>query len=197
MLRSTNRSSARRTTGTTARSVAVGALLASALALTSCAQNEPDPGDPLQAEEPTAAAEADETVADEPLAPEDIDEGPVERDAAEPTVTAEELVGNAAGYVDQTVVVEAPVAGVVGEQAFTLSDGAGSAPAGPDQSVLVLGSTTELAAGDVVTVGGTVRDGLDQAALEAEYGVDWPDGALDAYAGGTWLDAATVELAAG
>ncbi|SDQ63504.1 hypothetical protein [Quadrisphaera sp. DSM 44207] len=185
--------------------LAAGLLVLSPLALAGCAQNEPDPGDPLQveepaaegAEEPTAAAEADETVSGEVLAPEDIDEGSVERVAGEPTVAAAELVADPAGYVDQTVVVQAPVAGVVGEQAFTITDDASGAAAGPDRTVLVIGPTTELADGDVITVGGTVRGDLDQAALEAELGVDWPDGALDAYTGGPWVDAAAIELATG
>lgn len=159
---------------------AAGALVASSLLLAGCGQEEQDSTQAVEQESTAPAAE-------------DVDEGAVEAVVGDPTVTAEELVGDPASFAGETVAVEALVGGVIGERAFTLADDAAGAPAGPDELLLVIGPTTGLAVGDAVAVSGTVQEGLDQSAVEERFGVDWEDGALDDFAGGTWVDAAAIE----
>lgn len=163
-----------------------GVLAMSTVLLAGCGEEEP-PEQPV-AEEAEVAEETESPL------PEDIDEGEVESDAAEPTVDAEELLADTLGFAGETVVFEGTVADVLGEEAFTVGARDGSDAIAPDRVMLVVGSTTALEVGDEVTVGGAVIEGVDQLELEETYGADWIDGALDDFTGQAWLDASTIEL---
>lgn len=168
------------------RAAYAAVLLAGGLGLGACAEDAPEE-DPVDAIEQEVEEETDAPEA------EDIDDGTVGTEAGEPTMLAMELLQDPESHVDENVVVQAEVGQVVGDGAFTIVPDEGDAAGGVEERLLVLGPTTDLAERDVIVVAGGVRADLDQVELEEQYGIDWPDGALDEYAGGPWLDASAIE----
>lgn len=66
-----------------------------------------------------------------------------------------------------------------------------------DGAFVAIGPTEEISAGETVLVTGVVQSGLDSSDLDQTYPEGWPDGALDEFVDGPWLQVATVEPVGG
>jgi hypothetical protein len=95
-------------------------------------------------------------------------------------------------YVGQRVTVSAEVNEVLSPNAFTIAGTAGSG--GADELLIVSAPTgTPVTEEDVVAVTGTVREELDLAALETEYGYDDDDALYGDFGGEPYIVAEKID----
>ncbi|SDQ04178.1 hypothetical protein [Quadrisphaera sp. DSM 44207] len=177
------------------RRAATALAAASLIALVGCSDEDP----------PTVSTpEAVESEAADGIAG-DAEEAEAEADA-EPELTAEELLAAPANHQGEQVDVEAVIRLVLVDGAFLLAPPGTEvtpepSPALPqvasENEFVVIGPTEDVAAGDTVRVTGTVRDGLVDTDLEDRVPESWPDGALDDFVDGPWLEATSVEPVGG
>lgn len=128
-----------------------------------------------------------------------VDEIQEEAEAVDPGVGMEPDVGADAGtaddvnrYVGQQVTVSAEVNEIVSPSAFTIAGTAGSG--GADELLIVANQPGTLVEEEsVVAVTGTVREGFDIAAVEAEYGFDDDDALYSTFAGQLYIVADSID----
>lgn len=118
-----------------------------------------------------------------------VDEIQEEADDGGVGTTAEDDVDS---YVGQRVTVSAEVDEVLSPNAFTIAGTAGSG--GADELLIVSAPTgTPVTEEDVVAVTGTVREELDLAALETEYGYDDDDALYGDFGGEPYIVAEKID----